>query len=123
MSKQISASEWQVMHVIWENNPITANEVVLQLQGHTQWKEKTIKTLISRLVSKEMLTHKKVGREFHYSPLVTQEECIQSENNDFLEKVHKGRFNNMLVSFLQQEKLTTKEIQELKGILDSIDKE
>lgn len=114
----ISDSEWKIMKIIWNDHPITANEIVKKLQGKTDWKEKTIKTLISRLVKKDLLAFEKEGREYRYYPLLSEDDCIQKENVSFLNKVHNGKLNVMLMSFLQNEDLTEDEIEKLKKILD-----
>ena len=49
---QISTTEWQVMKVLWIKAPLTANEVITEIEGVTTWKPKTVKTLLGRLVKK-----------------------------------------------------------------------
>ncbi len=115
---QISDTEWQVMKVIWTNSPITANQVIGELEGSTKWKPKTIKTLLGRLVKKNALGFYKEGREYYYYSLVSEKECIHAENKSFLKKVYGGAFNVMLASFLEEEKLTAAEINELKKIIE-----
>ena len=39
---QISTTEWQVMKVLWIKAPLTANEVITEIEGVTTWKPKTI---------------------------------------------------------------------------------
>ncbi len=120
MSKipQISDTEWQIMKIIWANSPITANQVIEELEGTTNWKPKTVKTLLSRLVKKKALSFNKEGREYFYYSLVSEKECIRAENKSFLKKVYGGAFNVMLSNLLEEEKLSTDEIKELKDILE-----
>ena len=73
---KISEAEWEVMKVLWERSPRTANDVVEELTGKTAWKRETIRTLINRLVGKKVLKYEKKGRQYHYSPRVSQAECI-----------------------------------------------
>ncbi|WP_010248349.1 BlaI/MecI/CopY family transcriptional regulator [Acetivibrio cellulolyticus] len=115
----ISDSEWYIMKVIWNRSPITANQVIEELEGTIGWKPKTIKTLISRLVRKEVLGFTKEGREYYYYSLVTEQQCIFNENRTFLERVYGGVFKEMLAAFLEHQKLTNKEIDEIKEILDN----
>ncbi|MBC7961219.1 MAG: BlaI/MecI/CopY family transcriptional regulator [Vallitaleaceae bacterium] len=115
----VSEAEWVVMKVIWEANPITAKQIIQKLEGEKDWKEKTIKTMLSRLVSKEALSFEKDGREFNYYPLITEKECMEAENDSFIKKVYNGKLNIMLANFLQQEDLSEEEIEELRKILDS----
>ena len=52
---KISEAEWEVMKVLWEDSPKTANDIVEELTGTTSWKRETIRTLINRLVAKKAL--------------------------------------------------------------------
>lgn len=115
---QISEAEWEVMKVFWLRSPLSSSEVVEMLKGSTDWKEKTIKTLIGRLVQKKALGFEQDGRAYSYYPLVDQEECIQAENRSFLKRIYGGALKPMLVHFMQDGKLSKSEIEELKKILD-----
>lgn len=116
---RISEAEWEVMKVFWSRSPLSSNEVVELLERTTQWKEKTIKTLISRLVQKQALGYTQDGRAYSYYPLVSREECIRAESQSFLKRIYGGALKPMLVHFMQDKQLTQEEIEELKRILDS----
>jgi BlaI family penicillinase repressor len=115
---QISDAEWKVMKIIWAKSPCTANEVIQELSSCTKWKPKTVKTLLSRLVKKGVLGYEEHNRAYLYYPLIDEEECIREENRSFLERVYNGSLNMMLVTFIKDAKLTDREIEELKKILD-----
>ena len=87
---RISESEWQVMRVLWDSNPSTANDVVEKLSATTTWKPKTVKTLLNRLVKKKALGFEKKGREYHYYPLVGEVACVRAESQGFLRRVYGG---------------------------------
>ena len=115
---KISASEWQIMKLLWAKSPSTANEIVKALSATTAWKPKTIKTLINRLVKKQALGYEKKGRQYHYYPLVDKAECIGTESRSFLKRVYDGATKPMLASFLENEDLSPKDIKDLKQILN-----
>ena len=115
---RIAESEWQVMNVLWSKSPATANEVVKVLSRNTLWKPKTIKTLLNRLVKKKAIGFEKNGREYLYYPLISQTKCIRAESRSFLRRVYGGSLKPMLAAFLQEQKLSSKEIAELKRILN-----
>jgi BlaI family penicillinase repressor len=115
---QISEAEWEVMKILRVKSPITSSEVVEMLEGKSSWKAKTIKTLISRLVQKKALSYKEEGRTYHYYPLVSKEDCLKAESQSFLKRIYGGALKPMLVHFLQEEKLSQKDIEELKSILE-----
>ncbi|MCX7747362.1 MAG: BlaI/MecI/CopY family transcriptional regulator [Clostridia bacterium] len=115
---QISETEWQVMKVIWTKSPITASLVISQLEESTNWKPKTVKTLLGRLVKKNALGFEKENREYLYYPLVSEQDCVKAENQSFLKRVYDGAFNVMFARFLEEQQLSDKEIDELKRILE-----
>ncbi|SNS96486.1 BlaI family transcriptional regulator, penicillinase repressor [Anaerovirgula multivorans] len=114
----ISEAEWEVMKIIWAHSPITANDVIEKLEGTVTWKPKTIKTLLSRLVKKKVISFNKEGRTYLYFPLVMEEECVKAESQSFLRRVYGGGLQAMLANFLEDYELTKEEIEELKEILD-----
>ncbi|GAA0083946.1 BlaI/MecI/CopY family transcriptional regulator [Clostridium sp. CTA-7] len=120
MSKlpRISDAEWEVMKIIWRLEEVTSSEVIDNLKDKQNWKNTTIKSLISRLLNKEAIGFKKVGKEYFYFPLVSEEECIKEEMESFLNKVFNGSLNSMLLSFIKSNNLTEEEIRELKDALN-----
>ncbi len=115
----ISDAEWQVMKICWLKSACTANEIVKDLEQTTDWKPNTVKTLIGRLVKKGALGYKEEGRLYTYYPLVAEEECIRAESKSFLTRVFGGALKPMLVTFLQEEKLSPDDIEELKQLLEA----
>ena len=116
---EISDAEYQVMKAIWlAGTPLNTNEVVERLEASTSWKPKTIHTLLSRLVKKGALQYEKDGRVFVYTPLVEESEILAQENDSFLNRFYDGALNPMVVSLLEQDKLSNDDIIALKRILD-----
>jgi len=115
----ISDAEWEVMKTCWLKSACTANEIVKALEQTTDWKPNTVKTLIGRLVKKGALGYKEEGRLYIYYPSVAEEECIKAESKSFLTRVFGGAIKPMLVTFLQEEKLSQDEIEELKQLLEA----
>lgn len=119
---RISDAEWEIMKVIWAKSPATAADVIHALQDNKTWKDNTIKTLLSRLLQKGVLTYEQVNRVYYYSPALTEEECKRQERQSFLQRVYGGALKPMLVHFLKEEKLSSQEIDELKKILSEKEK-
>ena len=114
---RISDAEWTVMKAVWPLRAATAKEVVEKLKNETDWKPKTVHTLLGRLVQKGALASEKPGREYVFRPLVTEEECRLEASRSFLARVFDGEIAPFLACFLEREKLSRKEIEELKSIL------
>ncbi|NMM63923.1 BlaI/MecI/CopY family transcriptional regulator [Clostridium sp. P21] len=115
---KISEAEYKVMKIIWLNAPISTNGVIDKLIEITTWSPKTIQTLLSRLVKKGALTYEKNSRTFVYTPLVKEEDYLERESRSFLNRFYNGTLSSMVLSFLEKDKLTEDDINELKDILD-----
>jgi len=118
---KISDSEWEVMKIIWDSNPCTSNEIVERISEFSDWKPKTIKTLINRLVKKEVLGYEvdsKDKKTYHYYPLIPKEKCVKVESKSFIKRVFNGSLNMMMANFIDNESLSQEEIDELKDILN-----
>lgn len=113
---KISEAEWEIMKLIWKSNPITSEEIINLLSGRMMWSAQTIKTFITRLIKKEVIGFEKKGRVYYYYPLLSEEECIRSENESFLKKVYDGALNMLFTKFLEEE-LSMDQIEELERIL------
>lgn len=115
---QISEAEYEVMKVVWKGAPISTNEVTERLTKTTSWSPKTIQTMLKRLVQKGALTYEKQSRVFVYTPLVEEGEYINGESNSFLNRFYDGNISSMLSAFLENDRLSPQEIEDLRSLLD-----
>lgn len=120
---QISEAEFEVMKVVWKYAPISTNEITDRLVETTDWKPKTIQTLIKRLVTKEALDYEKQGRVFVYTPLVKEDEYIGQQSRSFLERFYDGNISAMLSAYIENDRLSETEIDSLRSILTKKQKE
>jgi len=114
---QISEAEYEVMKVVWKYAPISTNEITDRLTETTNWRPKTIQTLIKRLVTKGALTYEKQSRVFVYTPLIDEKEYIGQKSHSFLERYYDGDITAMLSSYIENDKLSESEIDTLRSLL------
>lgn len=121
MSK-ISNAEWEVMKIIWSHQEITSVNIIGELKDKVEWKPSTIKSLINRLLNKNAIGFKKLGNEYIYFPLISEDECVKLESKSFVDKVFNGSIKSMLLTFVESEEISESDIDELKDILKQSDK-
>ena len=118
MKQNISESELEVMKVLWKVNQATSSEIIENLKDKSEWKPKTIQTLITRLVSKEFINVDKSNKKSYiYSANINEHDYNNYASKSFLEKLYNGSINKMVLSFVKDNKLSKEEIEELKDIL------
>lgn len=116
---QITDAEYVVMKALWEKEPCTSSEIVDEVSKEQEWNDKTIRTLINRLVSKKAVKAEKTqSKAFIYSSLISKKDYITKENNNFLNKLYGGSVRLMLASFVENCDFTKEEIDNLKDILE-----
>ena len=114
---QISEAEFEVMKIVWKYAPINTNEITERLVKTTTWSPKTIQTLIKRLVTKSVLSYEKQSRVFVYTPLVDEAEYIGQESSTFLNRFYNGNITDMLSAYINNDRLSETEIDELRALL------
>ncbi len=117
--KEISNSELAVLNILWESSPISSSEVVDKLADSSEWHEKTVKTLLNRLVKKQAIGFQKRGRGYLYSPLINQSEYQIKESQSFVERMFSGRVAPLVAGFAKENKLSAEDVAELKTLIDN----
>lgn len=119
----ISDAEWQVMHEIWQSEPITSTSIIERLSDTTDWSPGTIKTLLHRLVQKGVLDFQRKGKRYLYRSNLSEAECIDLVSNQMLHTIFKGRPVPMLTYMVQSARLSGQEVETLQSMLAAIQSE
>ncbi len=119
--KKVSEAEWHVMKTLWDEAPLTGNEVVERLERKHGWSPRTIKTMLNRLVKKRVLSYEHQGRAYLYHPAVTEKECVRQESRRFIDQLFGGRTTPMLAHFIEEAVFSQEEIEHLRSLLDKKD--
>lgn len=116
---QITASEWEVMRVVWANQQTTSKYISEILKDKMNWKPATTKTLIGRLVKKNKLKTIEEGRKFIYSPLVSERECVQESSKEMLQQVCSKKRGSVLYQMVEDTELNISDIEYLQELLNT----
>lgn len=115
---KISESELEIMKLLWENSPLSSNDIISALSEDMNWSSQTIKTFLNRLLKKEAIGFEKSGRIYLYYPNVSHEEYVKGENKSFLKRVYDGALDMLFSKFIEDENLSDEDIDRLKSLLD-----
>ncbi len=120
VSEKISEAELVVMEALWEHSPQTANDVADRVAGARDWSVQTVKTLLSRLMAKEVIAADQDGRRFLYRPLIARDDYVASESGRLVNRLFGGRVSPLIAQLAQQDQLTAEDIAELEDILKGL---
>jgi BlaI family transcriptional regulator, penicillinase repressor len=112
----ISESEWKVMKVIWGRPPQPASQIIEALSDE-DWHPNTIKTLLSRLHKKKAVGIQKDKNHYMYYALVSEAESVQLESESFLSRVFGGSVKPLLMHFVEKQRLSSADLDDLRKIL------
>ena len=113
LAGRISDAELEVMKVLWEARrelPVTV--IREKLQERKGWEPTTIKTLVSRLAGKGVISQEKCG-VFYYKPLVSEQEYNEWVTNNLVDKVYQGNVKNLIAALVNSDGLTPEDLKEL----------
>ena len=119
---QISEAESAVMEVLWRGpSPMTSEDVVAALTATHDWQEPTIKTLLNRLLNKGAISAAREGRRYRYITELKREDWLSDESGSLLDRLFGGRVAPLVAHFSEQQKLSKKDIAELRKLIEELD--
>ena len=114
---EISNAELVILNVLWQQAPLLSADIVLRVQQQEDWHEKTIKTLLNRLVKKGALSFEKDGRAYRYSPILAQQDYQQRAGSKLINNLFAGSVAGLVAGFAQQGQLSDQDVAQLKAII------
>ena len=119
---EITDAELEIMKLLWEKGELTLNEIVENLSKKEKKNKSTVKTLLYRLIEKKSvksIINKK--KENTYRAEIEKEKYLKKENESFLEKLYNGSTNKLLLNFVEEKKITKKDLEDLLNLIESED--
>lgn len=118
-----SENEWLIMEVLWKGKePMTAAEIIEQLNGVMDVSPKTIRVLINRLLKKKIIDYQvdqHDSRVYHYFAVKTRETCLAEKSDRFLKSYFGGDPMGMVAALVQNDRFSEEQMEELIQILKS----
>lgn len=120
---EISNAEFQVLEALWDHYPASATDIIERLNKDKEWHDKTVKTLLNRLVKKQAISFEKQQRHYIYSPLLERETYTLKESKNLIERMFSGKVAPLVAGFAKQNDLKKEDIDALKSLISDWEKE
>ena len=116
LASKITDSELEVMKLLWRaKDALPVTVIREQLHESKGWEPATIKTLISRLVSKGAVRQEK-RNVYYYSPVITEKEYSSWATRDLITRIYNGKARDLIASLVNSDGLTQDDIAELRDM-------
>ena len=111
--------EQKFANLIWEHEPIRSRELQQLCETEFQWKKSTMYTMLKRLCDRKIF----INQNGQVTSLMSREEFLAAQGELFIEKNFNGLLPNFLTAFVKRKKLSKKEIDEIRKIIDEYEEE
>ncbi len=115
---KVYESEYRFCLILWEHEPVKSTELVKLCEEQLGWKKATTYTVIKRLAERGVLKSEKAV----VTSLVSKSEIQASEIDELVEKTFEGSLPAFIAAFTKHKKLSAKEIQEIRKMIESHEK-
>lgn len=116
-------TEWDIMSVLWEAGTATASEVAAALAERRGWKYSTVKTMLDRMVDKQMVEAQRVGNVWAYSAAIPRVDAQRTAWQRFVDTVFDGSMKPALQFIATDAKLTKRQREQLLALLEGGDED
>ena len=114
----ITDSEYTIMKILWSSQEKRTVADVVKALDDQRWTPSTVSTFLQRLLKKDVVGCEKRGKTNLYYPLLDQGDYHLQETETFLDKVYKGSVKNMVAALYENQKLSRKDIEDLKSLFE-----
>ena len=118
--ERISDAEHAVMEVLWRRAPLTANEVADGVVNGRGWSVQTVKTLLSRLLAKNIIAHEEDGRRYLYRPLVARDDYVTGESRRLVDRLFGGKVLPLVAHLAERDQLSDQDIADIEALLKEL---
>ena len=115
---KLTEAEWLIMKALWEGYPAKARQISERLPAGVKWAYTTIKTMLTRLADKGVVSESKQGNVSLYEPILTRQQARKTALSTVLNQAFDGAFGPLMHFLLEDQKLSAKQRRELIKILE-----
>ena len=107
-------SEYRFLQVVWEAAPVPSGQLAELCRQQLGWKKSTVYTVLKKMCEKGLLRNENAV----VSVVVPRERVTASEAEQFVDRTFGGSLPGFLAAFMSGKKLTAREAEEVKQLID-----
>jgi len=111
---KLAEAEAKFADLIWESAPIESPELVKIAERKMQWKKSTTYTVLKKLCEKGIFKNENAL----VTVLITKAEFYAKQSRNYVEETFEGSLPKFFAAFVSNEKLNSKQAEELKRLID-----
>ena len=114
MDYKLCDGEYHLMEIVWELEPVTSTDLYKECLPRLGWKKSTTYTTIKKLCEKGYIKNENAV----VSVKIPREKVQSQESDYFVERTFSGSLPRFLAAFLGGKKLSRKEAEEIRKMIE-----
>ena len=114
--EKLTIKEEEIMQILWNIEKGFVKDVIDKLPSPKP-PYTTVSSIIRILEGKGFVSHNTYGNTHEYFPIVSKEDYRKNSFTNFVDKYFDSSIKNVVSFLMKEEKLSTKEIEEIKQLL------
>ncbi|MEM7415243.1 MAG: BlaI/MecI/CopY family transcriptional regulator [Gemmatimonadota bacterium] len=115
----LTGLQLSILDVLWERGEATTQDVWAVLSAARPLALTTVATIMSRLERKEILTHRREGRQYVYRAVVTRSEVRRSKVRELTENLFGGDPAALVNHLVRADDVDQDELRRIREMLDA----
>lgn len=114
MEYKLGEIEMKFAELIWGNEPLPSGELAKLCEKELCWKKSTTYTILRRVCDRGLFKNENGV----VTSTISKKEFLTKQSEQFVDNTFQGSLPKFLAAFTSGRKLTQKEVEELKRIID-----
>ena len=115
MAVELGDVQMQFAKLIWDKEPVGSGELVKLCADEFGWKKSTTYTVLKKLCEKGLFQNV----DGVVTSMISEKEFYTRKSEEFVEETFGGSLPAFLAAFTSRQKLSKKELAEIKKIIDN----
>jgi len=111
----LAEGESKFAEIIWDNEPIGSTQLVRLCEEQLGWKKSTTYTVLKKLCERGIFRNE----DAVVTAQVSKDEFESGRSRQFVEERFGGSLPKFITAFIGKQKLSDKEIEEIKAIIEN----
>lgn len=118
MNVKLFDSELKIMEILWRSGDTSARDIAEELGQTVGWSKTTTYTVIKKCVDKGAVSRSEPN--FICRAEISRKEAQEYETAELIDKMYGGSADKLVASLLGSKRLSAKEIQDLKKLVEEL---
>ena len=118
LQKRLPDTELEIMLAVWSAERPVSRAWLEEKLSYKGWSRNTFNTYLARLLEKGVIARERRGKSNYYTPILSQKEYLDFENQTFLGKLYNHSVTQFFAALCRGEGITTQELDDLQSFLD-----